>query len=183
MNSYLESVKKQFTYYKFLGDQTFEQIADEKLFWKPNQECNSIATLVKHLNGNMLSRWTNFLTTDGEKANRNREKEFEEDLKTRTSLMLLWNQGWECLFKAIDTLTEGDLEKVIYIRNMGHTVQEAINRQLAHYPYHIGQIVFLGKLIQKDNWKSLSIPKGNSEVYNRVKFSKPKRKQHFTDDL
>ena len=183
MNSYLESVKKEFTYYKFLGDQTFEQIADEKLFWKPNQECKSIATLVKHLNGNMLSRWTNFLTTDGEKANRNREKEFEEDLKTRTSLMLLWNQGWECLFKAIDTLTEGDLEKVIYIRNMGHTVQEAINRQLAHYPYHIGQIVFLGKLIQKDNWKSLSIPKGNSEEYNRVKFSKPKRKQHFTDDL
>ena len=97
--------------------------------------------------------------------------------------MLLWNQGWECLFKAIDTLTEGDLEKVIYIRNMGHTVQEAINRQLAHYPYHIGQIVFLGKLIQKDNWKSLSIPKGNSEEYNRVKFSKPKIKQHFTDDL
>ena len=183
MNSYLESVKKEFTYYKFLGDQTFEQIADEKLFWKPNQECKSIATLVKHLNGNMLSRWTNFLTTDGEKANRNREKEFEEDLKTRASLMLLWNQGWECLFKAIDTLTEGDLEKVIYIRNMGHTVQEAINRQLAHYPYHIGQIVFLGKLIQKDNWKSLSIPKGCSEEYNRVKFSKPKRKQHFTDDL
>ena len=131
----------------------------------------------------MRSRWTDFLTTDGEKANRNREKEFEEDLKTRASLMLLWNQGWECLFKAIDTLTEGDLEKVIYIRNMGHTVQEAINRQLAHYPYHIGQIVFLGKLIQKDNWKSLSIPKGNSEEYNRVKFSKPKRKQHFTDDL
>ena len=89
MNSYLESVKKQFIYYKFLGDQTFEQIADEKLFWKPNQECKSIATLVKHLNGNMLSRWTNFLTTDGEKANRNREKEFEEDLKTRASLMLL----------------------------------------------------------------------------------------------
>ena len=183
MNSYLESVKKQFTYYKFLGDQTFEQIADEKLFWKPNQEYNSIATLVKHLSGNMRSRWTDFLTTDGEKASRNREKEFEEDLKTRASLMLLWNQGWECLFKAIDTLTEGDLEKVIYIRNMGHTVQEAINRQLAHYPYHIGQIVFLGKLIQKDNWKSLSIPKGNSEEYNRVKFSKPKRKQHFTDDL
>ena len=163
MNSYLESVKKQFTYYKFLGDQTFEQIADEKLFWKPNKECNSIASLVKHLNGNMRSRWTNFLTTDGEKASRNREKEFEEDLKTRASLMLLWNQGWECLFKAIDTLTEGDLEKVIYIRNTGYTVQEAINRQLAHYPYHIGQIVFLGKLIQKDNWKSLSIPKGNSQ--------------------
>lgn len=183
MNSYLESVKKQFTYYKFLGDQTFEQIADEKLFWKPNQECKSIASLCKHLNGNMRSRWTNFLTTDGEKVNRNREKEFEEDLKTRASLMLLWNQGWECLFKAIDTFTEGDLEKVIYIRNMGHTVQEAINRQLTHYLYHIGQIVFLGKLIQKNNWKSLSIPKGSSEEYNRVKFSKPKRKQHFTDDL
>ena len=124
----------------------------------------------------MLSRWTNLLTTYGEKAHRNREKEFEEDLKTRASLILLWNQGLECLFKAINTLTQGDLEKVIYIRNMGHTVQEAINRQLAHCNHHIGQIVFLGKLIQKDNWKSLSIAKRSSEEYNHVKFSKPKRK-------
>ena len=183
MNSYLESVKKQFEYYKMLGEKTFEQIPEEKLFWQLNDESNSISMIVKHLNGNMLSRWTNFLTTDGEKKWRKRDKEFNNDIKTKTELLLKWNEGWNCLFEAINPLTEKDLEKEIYIRNMGHSISEAINRQLAHYPYHIGQIVFIGKIIQNEKWNSLSIPKGKSKEYNKEKFSKSKRKEHFTDDL
>ncbi|GAL82761.1 hypothetical conserved protein [Algibacter lectus] len=183
MNSYLESVKKQFEYYKILGEKAFEQIPEEKLFWKLNEESNSISMIVKHLSGNMLSRWTDFLTTDGEKEWRKRDEEFNDDIKTKEELLSKWNEGWECLFNAINPLTEKDLEKEIYIRNMGHSVSEAINRQLAHYPYHIGQIVFIGKIIQNEKWNSLSIPRGKSKEYNNEKFSKPKRKEHFTDDL
>ncbi|WP_281615075.1 DUF1572 domain-containing protein [Flammeovirga sp. SubArs3] len=183
MNTYLESIKKQFDYYKFLGEKTFEQVPDEKLFWQLNKESNSISMIVKHLNGNMLSRWTNFLTSDGEKEWRNRDEEFDNDIKTKEELLLKWNEGWECLFNAINSLTEKDLDKIVYIRNMGHSVSEAINRQLAHYPYHIGQIVFIGKVIQNESWKSLSIPKGKSKEYNQNKFSRPKRNEHYTDDL
>ena len=183
MSSYLESVKKQFEYYKMLGEKTFDQIPAEKLFWRINDESNSIAMIVKHLNGNMLSRWTDFLTTDGEKEWRKRDQEFNNDLKTKADLLSKWNEGWNCLFKAINPLTENDLEKEIYIRNMGHSIAEGINRQLAHYPFHIGQIVFIGKVIQNEKWISLSIPKGKSKEYNKEKFSKPKRKEHFTDDL
>jgi hypothetical protein len=183
MNRYLESVKKQFEYYKMLGEKTFEQIPEEKLFWQLNEESNSISMIVKHLNGNMLSRWTDFLTSDGEKEWRKRDEEFDNDIKTKIELLSKWNEGWECLFNAINALTEKDLENEIYIRNMGHSISEAINRQLAHYPYHIGQIVFIGKIIQNKNWNSLSIPKGKSKEYNNEKFSKPKRKEHFTNDL
>ncbi len=183
MESYLESVKKQFAYYKVLGEKTFEQIPDEKLFWQINEESNSIAMLVKHLNGNMRARWTDFLTSDGEKEWRKRDEEFENDIQTKSDLLAKWNEGWDCLFGAINPLSEHDLSKLIYIRNMGHTVTEAINRQLAHYAYHIGQIVFMGKVIKNEGWKSLSIPKGKSKAYNKEKFSKPKRKEHFTDDL
>ena len=178
MNSYLESVKKQFEYYKMLGEKTFEQIPEEKLFWQLNKESNSIATIVKHLNGNMLSRWTDFMTTDGEKEWRKRDKEFDNDIKTKKELLSKWTEGWECLFKAINPLTEKDLEKEIYIRNMGHSISEAINRQLAHYSYHIGQIVFIGKIVHNENWKSLSISRGKSKEYNKEKFSKPKRKKN-----
>jgi len=183
MTTYLQSIKKQFEYYKMLGEKTFEQVPEEKLFWQINQESNSIGTIVKHLNGNMLSRWTDFTTTDGEKDFRQREEEFENDIKTKVALMSKWNEGWACLFTAINPLTEKDLEKEIFIRNMGHSIVEAINRQLAHYSYHIGQIVFIGKIIQNDEWSSLSIPKGKSKEYNKEKFTKPKRKEHFTDDL
>ena len=183
MTNYLESVKKQFEYYKMLAEKIFEQIPAEKLFWQQNKESNSIAIIVKHLSGNMLSRWTEFLTTDGEKEWRNRDEEFIGDIKTKAELLTKWNEGWDCLFNAINQLTDNDLEKEIYIRNMGHTVSEAINRQLAHYPYHIGQIVFIGKMIMNEEWKSLSVPKGKSKEYNQEKFSKPKRKEHFTDDL
>lgn len=183
MSSYLESVKKQFEYYKSLGDKTFAQLDDKALFWQPNEESNSVAIIVNHVVGNMLSRWTDFLTADGEKEWRNRDREFEDIIKTREELVEAWEKGWACLFNAINPLEDKDLEQIIYIRNMGHTVTEAINRQLAHYSYHIGQIVFLGKLAQNEDWTSLSIPKGKSTEYNKEKFSKPKRKEHFTDDL
>ena len=131
----------------------------------------------------MLSRWTDFLTTDGEKEFRQRDAEFENDIKTRADMLALWDAGWTCLFDAINPLTVEDLTKEIYIRNMGHTVVEAINRQLAHYPYHIGQIVFIGKMACDSHWTSLSIPKGDSKAYNADKFAQPKRKQHFTDEF
>jgi len=182
-SDYLESVRKQFLYYKMLGEKTFAQLTDDKLFWQYNEESNSIATIVKHLWGNMLSRWTNLLTTDGEKEWRNRDAEFENDITSRQELLDKWTEGWNCLFEAIDSLTTEDLEKIIYIRNQGHTVTEAINRQLAHYPYHIGQIVFIGKMACENGWTSLSIPKGDSKTFNADKFAQPKQKGHFTDEF
>lgn len=182
-DEYLDSVKKQFEYYKMLGDKTFLQLEDDKLFWQYNEDNNSIAAIVKHLWGNMLSRWTDFLSTDGEKEFRNRDAEFENDIQTRNELIVKWNEGWICLFNAINLLTTEDLDKIIYIRNQGHTVTEAINRQLAHYPYHIGQIVFIGKMLASNGWNSLSIPKGNSQAFNNDKFSKPKQRGHFTDEF
>ena len=171
---YLESAKKEFGYYKLLGEKTFSQLTDEQLFIEANSESNSIATIVKHLRGNILSRWTDFLTTDGEKEWRKRDEEFENDISTREELLQKWQEGWSCLFKALDSISDDDLSRVIYIRNQGHTILEAINRQLSHYPYHIGQIVFIGKMLSDKNWNSLSIPKGGSKEYNRDKFSKPK---------
>ncbi len=181
--TYLTSTQKQFLYYKSLGEKTFSQLSDEQLFWQFNPESNSIAMIVRHLWGNMLSRWTDFLTTDGEKESRNRDGEFENGTTTRQEMMAQWDAGWQCLFDALNALTENDLNKIIYIRNMGHTVTEAINRQLAHYPYHIGQIVFIGKMLLDDQWTSLSIPRGTSDSYNADKFSQPKRKEHFTNEL
>lgn len=180
---YLQSAKKQFEYYKHLGDKTFEQLSEEKLFYKFNDDSNSIAIIVKHLHGNMLSRWTDFLTTDGEKEWRNRDGEFEDAITTKPELLKLWETGWNCLFKALDSLEPEDLTKTIYIRNQGHFVVDAINRQLAHYPYHIGQIVYLGKMLAENGWKSLSIPKNKSKDYNADKFSKEKRMEHFTDEV
>jgi hypothetical protein len=179
---YLESVIKQFQYYESLGKKAMEQVNDEALFWQYNENSNSIAVIVKHLYGNMLSRWTDFLTTDGEKEWRKRDEEFENDINTRQALMAKWNEGWNCLLNALRSLKEEDLDKIIYIRNQGHTVVEAINRQLAHYPYHIGQVVFIAKMAAVQ-WNSLSIPKGQSGNYNAAKFAQPKRKQHFTDEL
>lgn len=144
---YLESAKKEFEYYKLLGEKTFSQLTDEQLFIEANSESNSIATIVKHLCGNMLSRWTDFLTTDGEKEWRKRDEEFENDISTREELLQKWQEGWSCLFKALDSISDDDLSRIIYIRNQGHTILEAINRQLSHYPHHIGQIVFIGKML------------------------------------
>ncbi len=180
---YLDSVKKQLEYYKLLGDKAIAQLPDEKLFWQYNTESNSIATIIKHLSGNMLSRWTDFLATDGEKEWRNRDAEFDNDIATKNEVLKIWEAGWACLFNALGALTEQDLSKIIYIRNQGHSVMEAINRQLAHYPYHVGQIVFIGKMICNEKWVSLSIPKGNSATYNAGKFSTPKHDEHFTDEF
>lgn len=171
---YLESVKAQFKHYKTIGEKTFDQLDDADLFWQYNEESNSVAIIVKHIWGNMMSRWTDFLTTDGEKEWRKRDEEFESDIKTKEEMFDKWNQGWTCLFTALDSISEEDLDsKVVYIRNEGHSITEAINRQLAHYPYHIGQIVFIGKMASSD-WRALTIPKGNSKAYNKEKFSKPK---------
>ena len=182
MNSYTNSIIKQFEYYKMLGDKTFEQIESKDIQWQYNSESNSISILVKHIVGNMLSRWTNFLNEDGEKEWRHRDTEFEYSYFSKEDMIKAWDKGWECLFNAIKPLQEDDLERIIYIRNQGHTVTEAINRQLAHYSYHIGQIVFLGKMIKGNDWKSLSIPKGKSNEFNNDKFNKNKERRHFTDD-
>lgn len=179
---FLSSARKQFAYYKLLGDQTFAQVPDEALFWQYNAESNSMATIVKHLWGNMLSRWTDFLTTDGEKAWRQREAEFDNNIQTRAELLARWEAGWQCLFAALDALTPANWHTTIYIRNQGHSVGEAINRQLAHYPYHVGQLVFIGKMVRDGQWASLSIPRGTSGHYNEQKFAQPKQVRHFTDE-
>lgn len=181
-NGYLTSAIKQFEYYRSLGEKAFDQLTDEALFWQYNENSNSIATIVKHLWGNMLSRWTDFLTTDGEKEWRQRDAEFENSITTRPEMMDKWKEGWDCLLDTLQSLKEEDLNKIIYIRNQGHTVEEAINRQLAHYPYHVGQIVYVAKMAAGE-WNSLSIPRGQSQIYNAEKFAQPKRKQHFTDEL
>ncbi len=182
-NSYLGSIIKQFEYYKSLGDKTFDQLSDKDIHWQYNNESNSIAIIVKHIVGNMLSRWTNFLTEDGEKEWRHRDQEFINSYNNKQEMLASWEKGWQCLFEAIKPLKDEQLETIVYIRNHGHTVTEAINRQLAHYSYHIGQLVFLGKMIANNNWESLSIPKGKSASYNQEKFSKEKERKHFTEDL
>lgn len=181
-NDYLESTIKQFIYYKMLGEKTFDQLSDEQLFWQHGPESNSVATIVKHLSGNMLSRWSDFLSTDGEKPWRNRDEEFENDLTSKIEVLDLWQKGWQVLLETLQSLSVEDLGRIIYIRNQGHTVTEAINRQLAHYPYHIGQIVYIGKMLVSD-WQSLSIPRGKSDSFNSEKFSQTKERRHFTDEF
>lgn len=182
-NSYLNSVKKQFEYYKYLGDKTLKQLSENQIFYTHNLESNSIAIIVKHVSGNMLSRWTNFLTEDGEKKWRNRDDEFINSFTSKKETLEYWEKGWNCLFTTINLLSENNIEDIVYIRNHGHTVTEAINRQLCHYSYHVGQMVFLGKLILNKNWQNLSVSKGNSKQYNKEKFSKEKVRKHFTEDL
>jgi predicted SprT family Zn-dependent metalloprotease len=181
--SYLKGIIKQFIYYKSLGDKTFEQLNADEIHLKHNEYSNNITIVVKHIVGNMLSRWTNFLNEDGEKEWRHRDSEFEDTYKTKEEMILAWEKGWQCLFDAITPLKTEDLERIIYIRNQGQTVVDAINRQLAHYAYHIGQIVFIGTLIKDTDWKNLSVPKNKSAIYNQKKFSKEKHRGHFTDDL
>ena len=182
MIHYLDSAKRQFMMYKTLGEKAIAQIDDKELNWQANEDSNSIVSIVKHLWGNMLSRWTDFLTTDGEKPWRQRDAEFEQEVLDREALMKKWNEGWQCVFDALNSITDDDLEKIIYIRNEGHTILEAINRQIAHYSYHVGQIVYISKLRSKEEWKSLSIPRNKSNEYNAEKFSQEKQKRNFTDD-
>ena len=180
---YLESVKKQFLYYKTLGEKAIEQLEQDQIFVSINEDTNSIATIVKHISGNMLSRWTDFLTTDGEKEWRNRDSEFENEIQSKEEVLVIWNRGWNCFFDALNGLQPEDLSKIVYIRNEGHTVIEAINRQLAHYPYHIGQIVFYAKQLKNSDWESLSIPRNKSKNYNTEKFAQDKVVKNFTDDV
>ena len=163
---YLTTAIKRFKYYKDLGEKTFEQLDEKDFHYLPTSESNSIAIIVQHLAGNMLSRFTNFLTEDGEKEWRQRDDEFEVHNYSKQQVIDLWNKGWECFLDALGSLTENDLETIIYIRQEPLSVVDAINRQLAHYPYHIGQIVFIGRMIKNKEWKSLSIPKGQSQQYN-----------------
>ena len=224
---YLKSAKQQFQYYKQLGDKTMDQLNDEQLFWQYNDASNSIAVMAKHLWGNMMSRWTDFLTTDGEKDFRKRDEEFElrvgpslqgvdnnaegvnniaegvdnnaegvdndaegvdtanaegVDEHSRAVIIEKWEQGWACLFTALDSINEDNFDTTIYIRNQGHSIPEAINRQMMHYAYHVGQMVYLGRMMKGEDWQSLSIPKGNSKAYNAEKFSQEKGKRHFTDE-
>ena len=156
--NYLTFSKKQFAQYKLLAEKALAQIDAEKLFTQISNESNSIAIIIQHMAGNMLSRWTNFLTTDGEKDWRKRDEEFEIVLKTKQEVLQVWEDGWECLFTALDSLSPALLQNTIFIRGEAHTVLEAINRQLAHYPYHVGQIIFIAKMYN-ENFESLSIPK------------------------
>jgi hypothetical protein len=166
---FLQSARKEFAYYRSLGDRTFAQVPDEALFRIPAPGCNSIAVIVNHMHGNMLSRWTDFQTSDGEKPWRQRDAEFEDSITTRKELMDRWNAGWDCLFNAIGPLVPEDLDGVVHIRTEPHSVVQAISRQLAHLPYHVGQIVLLGKLFLGDEFQSLSIPKGGSHTFNTGK--------------
>ncbi len=166
MEGFLKDCIKRFLYYKELGDKTLEQIREEELHWMPSSESNSIALIIQHMHGNMKSRWTNFLTEDGEKPWRNRDQEFEQPIWTKEAALDIWNQGWTCLLDTLASLQTEDLQKTIYIRTEPLLVYDAILRQLAHYPYHVGQIVYIGRMIRNEQWKNLSIPKGNSQAFN-----------------
>ncbi|MCB4234981.1 DUF1572 domain-containing protein [Kaistella anthropi] len=159
---------KRFQYYKELGDKTFEQLNEQEILWQYNEESNSIATIVKHLSGNMISRWTNFLTEDGEKDWRNRDSEFEHTIKTKAEMLELWEKGWKILFNALDQINEENLHQTIFIRGEKHSVADAVLRQLAHYPYHIGQIVYIAKMLKNENWKTLSIARNQSKDFNHL---------------
>lgn len=163
---FLRSVIKRLAYYKDLGDKTFAQLNNTDFHYQPNEASNSIAIIIQHIAGNMLSRFTGFLTTDGEKEWRNRDTEFEEKHLSKEQLVEFWEKGWKCCLDTLESLNEEDLLKTIYIRSEPLTVADAINRQLAHYPYHIGQIIYVARMIKDNEWKNLSIPKGQSQQFN-----------------
>jgi hypothetical protein len=165
--SYLEDSLTLFRYYKKLAERAMEQVTDEQLFVLLDDEANSIAIIVKHMAGNMRSRWMDFLTSDGEKPDRNRDSEFEDPPPTREALMNQWEQGWNYMFTALEPLTDRDMDRPVTIRSEAHSVMQAINRQMGHYAYHCGQIVFLAKHFQGGRWKSLTVPRGKSADFNQ----------------
>ncbi len=164
---YLNTAIRRVKYYKDLADKTFAQLKDEDFHFRASTESNSIAIIIQHMAGNMLSRWTNFLTEDGEKEWRQRDGEFEINDLGKQQLLEIWEKGWSCFLSALASLQEVDLLKTVYIRQEPLTVIDAINRQLAHYPYHVGQILFIGKMLKNENWQNLSVPKGQSLQYNQ----------------
>lgn len=161
MENYLSSLKKQLSHYKKLAEGAIEQVNDEEMLWKFNDESNSIAVIITHIAGNIISRFTDFLTSDGEKTWRNRDAEFDNKEISRERLLLRWQEGWDCLYRAMDTLQSEDLKRIVTIRGEDHTVVEALQRQLSHIAYHVGQIVFIAKMIRDDKWETLSIPRKN----------------------
>lgn len=165
-SEYLQTVIRRLRYYKDLGEKTFDQLSEAEFHYKPNDASNSIAVIIQHLSGNMLSRFTNFLTEDGEKPWRERDAEFTDQHLNREELLALWQKGWDCFLQTLENLQPGDLLKTITIRNEQLSAIDAINRQFAHYPSHIGQIIYLGRVIRGEQWKNLSIPVGNSKQYN-----------------
>ncbi len=164
---YLDSAVKRLLTYKQLGEKTLAQLNEQDIHFTPNEASNSIAVIIRHLHGNMMSRWTNFLTEDGEKEGRNRDIEFTSPAIGKAALLSLWDEGWTCLLDALHALKEEDLLKSITIRHEPLIVIDAINRQLAHYPHHVGQIIYIGKMIRDEKWQSLSIPKGASGEFNQ----------------
>ncbi len=170
---YLNHIKKEFTRYRTLGDKTFAQLSEDDFHYRFSEEDNSIAVIDKHMAGNMRIRFTNFLIEDGEKPWRHRDTEFEPTLGTKAAVLEAWESGWNCVFEALDSLEPDQVMAEVKIRNEVHSVLQALNRQLAHYAYHTGQIVLLAKSIKGENWQSLSIPKGGSDAFNAQMFGKP----------
>jgi len=173
--TYLESALFEFNRYKSLGDKTFDQLTTAELYYSATDSDNSIALIIKHMAGNMRSRWTHFFEEDGEKKWRDRDTEFQDPPNTREEVITLWESGWQCLFNALSEINATNFDNMVRIRNEEHTVIAAINRQLAHYAHHVGQIVLLGKQLKGDKWQSLSIPKGSSEDFNNSMFGNAKR--------
>ncbi len=165
--SYLADSLELFRYYKKLAERAMEQVADDQLFAVLDGEANSLAIVVKHMAGNMRSRWSDFLTSDGEKPSRNRDTEFENPPATRAELMQVWEEGWAKVFQALEPLSDEDLSRTVTIRGEAHSVMQAINRQIAHYSYHVGQIVLLAKHLGCDRWKALTVPRNRSAEFNR----------------
>jgi hypothetical protein len=183
ISNYLSDAIKSFRNYKTMAEKAMAQVSDEEFFEALNEEANSIAVIVKHIAGNLRSRWTDFLTSDGEKADRNRDTEFELMDETRESLMKFWEQGWQTLFDAIEPLEAEDFEKTVSIRGEAHTICEAINRQMTHYAYHVGQITFLAKHFRSKDWKTLSVPRGRSAEFNQFLSDKKARGEEQTHPL
>ena len=165
--SYLQDSLALFRYYKKLAEGAMAQVTDEQLLAVLDSEMNSIAVIVKHMAGNMRSRWTDFLTSDGEKPDRNRDAEFLDPPATREALLSMWEDGWQCVFRALEPLSEQQMSQTAMIRGEAHSVMQAINRQIAHYSYHCGQIVLLAKHFSCHEWKSLSVPRGQSAGFNQ----------------
>jgi len=163
---------KRFFYYKEIGDKTLVQLSEEEMFWQYNEESNSVAIIIKHIAGNMLSRWTNFLSEDGEKNWRNRDLEFDNSFESKTEVLEYWEKGWECLFSALSQITDENINSTIYIRGEAHSVLDAVLRQLAHYPYHVGQIIYVGKMMKNTDWQTLSIARNKSADFNQQMKSK-----------
>lgn len=164
-NEYLKIVKERFQSGKDLGDRTISQLSEADIHWRLNEASNSVGIIVKHVSGNMVSRWSDFLTTDGEKLTRNRDQEFEDDISSKQEMITTWEKGWNTFLGTLNGLESQDLLKNVTIRGEKHIVLEAIERQLTHYACHVGQIVYIGKQLKDENWETLSIPKGKSEEY------------------